>query len=131
MLFISILAKTPSKKSMHKVASTKSVPTMQRHIFDSVEQAQEQAMKCLESLANVQQYFETVHYQEVDLTRLFEMIEVPEKDVCGKRGLPHIHARLNGIPVILARFDSNRKPEVIVVSSSTDLLIKSNKSVNV
>lgn len=72
-------------------------------LFKSVQQAKEQAEKCLKTLANVQSYLEATRYEEIDLTHAFELIEVPEREICGQRGLPHLHALLNGIPVLLAR----------------------------
>lgn len=100
--------------------------------FGSVEEAKAQATKCLQTLANVQQYFErNQRDNELDLTNKFHLVDLPEKDTCGKKAEPHIHAFLNGIPVILTLGGSKNQAEVIVVSSSTDLLIKSNKSTNV
>lgn len=88
-------------------------------------------MKCLQTLADVQQYFERNQKDEIDLTNKFALVDQPERDTCGKKAEPHIHALLNGIPVILTLGAISKKanhPDVIMVSSSTDLLIKSNKS---
>lgn len=81
-------------------------------------------------LADVQEYLE-YNQEELDLTAVFELIQVPEKDTCDRRGIPHLHALLNNMPVILAYNNGKAKREIIVVSSSTDLLIQSNKSSNV
>lgn len=40
---------------------------------------------------------------DVDLLNLFELVETQEKGGCHYKGSPHLHATLNGIPVILAR----------------------------
>lgn len=115
--------------------------TTERPMFESFEQAKEEATRCLTTLANVQQYVERNHKgKEIDLVETFQMVGTAEKDTCGRKALPHLHAKLNGIPVILScactrsgsssgggSRASKNQPEVIVVSSSTDLLIKMNR----
>lgn len=69
--------------------------------FGSVEEAQAQAKKCLETLANVQQYIEKCKGGEIDLTNKLILTDTLEKNNCGKQSIPHMHALLNGVPVIL------------------------------
>lgn len=81
-------------------------------LFDSPQQAHERAAKCLQTLSDVQAYLEAVCGGNVDLLNLFELAELPETHDCGHRGLPHLHATLNGIPVILVRSEPSKPIDV-------------------
>lgn len=89
----------------------------------------------------MQEYLERNEADEIDIVNLFELNPVPEKDGCDKKGIPHLHAMFNGVPVVLRLINENFSPtanitdqqrDVIIISSSAELIVDrlDNKSKN-
>lgn len=72
------------------------------HVTD-VEDAKTCFLECLNELAHLQEFLKGKHYgAELDLANQVVLTKLsPDESCCKERGTQHLHAKLNGIPVVL------------------------------
>lgn len=59
-------------------------------------------LECLVELAEVRKYLKNVdNGEEVDMINQIRLTGYPKKECCSRQDIPHLHAKLNGIPIVV------------------------------
>lgn len=68
----------------------------------NIDEAKQKIMDCLNELSNIRTFLKTTASTELDMENQLEIVgSVAKGRDCCDRNFPHIHATLNGIPVVL------------------------------
>lgn len=97
-----------SKSSMHQMSTTghqksrsKSCTNVSDSKINSLQQAKQTILDCLAELSEVRKFLREVCKLEASLESSIEIQEEPCGKECCRQDTNHIHAKLNGIPVVL------------------------------
>lgn len=70
--------------------------------MQDVETAKQNLLECLTELAEIREYFTQNADEKVDITSQIVVTKLSSDEACCKRqNIPHLHALLNGVPVVL------------------------------
>lgn len=68
----------------------------------NIDEAKQKIMECLNELSNIRVFLNTTSPTELDMENQLQLIgSLANKRDCCDKTFPHIHATLNGIPIVL------------------------------